>query len=70
MPRKSTDAEWTLVADRLPPAGLVVETKIDYGHGVHNEQPLVYRDHLWWTSGYDMYVYYVPTHWRAKRESK
>lgn len=24
-----TDAEWTPVADRLPPAGLVVETKID-----------------------------------------
>ena len=63
-----TDAEWTPVADRLPPAGLVVETKIDDGHGARNEHPLIYRDRLWWTSGYDMYVYYVPTHWRVKAQ--
>lgn len=65
-----TDAEWMLVADRLPPAGIVVETKIDDGHGVRNEQPLIYKSGLWWFTDMSMYLYYVPTHWRAKRESK
>lgn len=64
------DAEWTLVVDRLPPAGVEVETKLDDEHGARNEQTLIYKSGLWWIADMSMYLYYVPTHWRVKQESK
>lgn len=57
---------WTLCAERLPPDGVSVLTKIDDGKGVRNVQTLVRRGRLWFTgeSGDAMYVYYTPTHWK------
>lgn len=56
------DREW-LPADEAP-EGVVVETKIDDGHGVRNVGTL-YRDgRLWWVPDGRMYVYYTPTHYR------
>lgn len=46
------------------PEGVVVNTKIDDGRGVRNEQELVRRGRLWFFPDFSMYVYYTPTHWR------
>lgn len=46
------------------PAHLLVETKIDDGKGVRNEQPMVRSGGLWFVEGMGMYVYYTPSHWR------
>ena len=55
-------SDWQPIA--TAPQGVVVETKIDDGHGVRNVQKL-YRDgRLWWLADGYMYVYYQPTHWR------
>ncbi len=57
---------WQPIADAggwLVPADQEVMTKIDDDHGVRNVQKLTRRGSLWWMSK-DMYVYYVPTHWR------
>jgi len=50
------------------PEGVEVETKIDDDRGCRNECVLLRRGRLWWTGpGVDaMYVYYTPTHWRAR----
>lgn len=46
------------------PEGIVLDTKIDDADGCRNEQQLVRKGNLWWTSDGQMYVYYTPTHWR------
>lgn len=65
-------ASWIKVSDALPPRGVVVDTKIDDGRGVRNEQPLKMLEtgNLWWFPDGSMYVYYAPTHWHPRRESK
>jgi hypothetical protein len=62
-----TDATWIPAAERLPPEGAVVATKIDDGTGVRNEQPLKRVGRLWFFPDGSMYVYYTPTHWREGR---
>lgn len=60
--RGSWEKERTM--DILPPENLVVETKIDDGVFVRNEQPLYRYKNLWYVPDGSMYVYYTPTHWR------
>jgi len=62
--------EWKTVRDELPPAGEVVDTKIDDADGIRNEQPLkqISGNRLWWFPDGSMYVYYTPTHWRYRKE--
>jgi hypothetical protein len=55
---------WISLANSLPPEGELVDTKIDDAKGVRNEQTLLRRGSLWFTSESGMYVYYTPTHWR------
>ena len=52
------------------PEGIEVETKINDGNGVRNEQSLVKHGSLWWFPSGKMYVYYRPTHWRLKRAGR
>lgn len=49
------------------PFSVAVETKIDDGNGVRNEQKLIRRGELWWLPDHSMYVYYAPTHWRPTK---
>lgn len=56
---------WTITRDSLPPQGVAVATKIDDANGIRNEQVLILRGSLWFPPGSNVYVYYVPTHWRA-----
>jgi hypothetical protein len=48
------------------PEGVEVDTKIDDGHGLRNETSLVRRGNLWWFPNGGLFVYYTPTHWRAR----
>lgn len=57
--------EWIACSEQWPPDGQIVETKIDDGKRVRNVQRLKVRGRLWWTPDGVVYVYYVPTHWRA-----
>jgi hypothetical protein len=57
-------ATWIPTAERLPPDGVPVDTKIDDGKGVRNEQQLTRQGRLWFAPDGSMYVYYQPTHWR------
>ena len=63
-----TKATWTPCAERLPPRGVVVMTRIDDVYGVRNVQPLKLDDvpgsNLWFFADGSVYVYYCPTHWR------
>lgn len=59
---------WYRTSDAIPPAGLVVDTKIDDAKGVRNEQPLKRGGRLWFFEDGGMYVYYTPTHWRYRAE--
>ncbi len=61
---------WKRTDERLAPDGVIVDTKIDDGKGVRNEQQLKRRNKLWWTPDGQMYVYYTPTHWRYATETK
>ncbi len=45
------------------PPDVLVMTKIDDEHGVRNEQSMIRKGNLWYTSEGGMYVYYTPTHW-------
>lgn len=56
--------EWKRTMDILPPEHLVVETKIDDGVFIRNQQPLYRCKNLWYVPDGSMYVYYTPTHWR------
>ena len=55
---------WISCESFLPKEGLLVETKIDDNKGCRNEQNLIRKGKLWFTSDMKMYVYYAPTHWR------
>ncbi len=46
------------------PDGVLVNTRIDDGRGIRNEQPLKRSGRLWWLADGAMYVYYDPTHWK------
>ncbi len=59
-----TCTEWINCEVSLPPDGEVVQTKIDDGKGVRNEQRLKRQGRLWFFEYGDMYVYYTPTHWK------
>ncbi len=59
------EGEWTRCCDRLPPEGVVVDTKIDDKRGVRNEQQLTRKGGLMFFPDYSMYVYYSLTHWRT-----
>lgn len=58
---------WIRVADEQPPQGHLVETCIIDAKGIRNVQKLKRWDRLWFVPDGGMYVYYEPTHWRAKR---
>lgn len=51
----------------IPDEGEVVDTKLDDEKGCRNEQPLKRKGDLWFFPDGSMYVYYTPTHWRAKQ---
>lgn len=55
---------WNKVSEKLPPEGLVVDTKIDDEKGVRNETRLYRQGRLWFFPDGSMYVYYTPTHWK------
>ena len=61
---------WKRCADELPPADILVMTKIDDSDGCRNEGMLkrYQREEntrsLWFVRDGSMYVYYSPTHWR------
>ena len=57
-------SEWKRTLDVLPPEHLVVETKIDDGKFIRNEQQLYRYGNLWFIPDGSKYVYYTPTHWR------
>lgn len=60
------DRYWFTTEQQLPPTGVVVETKIDDGQGCRNQQQLKREGRLWFVPDGSMYVYYTPTHWRAR----
>lgn len=55
---------WNKVSEKLPPEGLVVDTKIHDEKGVRNETQLYRKGNLWFLRDGSMYVYYTPTHWK------
>lgn len=58
--------DWILTAERLPPEGRRVRTKIDDAHGLRNEGSTLTRyRNLWFLPDGETYVYYCPTHWRG-----
>lgn len=57
-------SEWISVEERLPPENKTVETRIDDGKYIRNEQELKRRKNFWYLPDGSMYVYYTPTHWR------
>ena len=57
--------DWTSTEKDLPADGEEVNTKIDDGISVRNEQSLVRQGRLWFFPDMSMYVYYQPTHWRS-----
>ena len=59
-------SRWIPVAEKLPPEGEVVDTKIDDRDGVRNVQPLKLDSNLWFVADGSIYVYYTPTHWRIR----
>ena len=63
------DAQWIRTEIQLPPDGVECETKIDDADGCRNEQTLKRKGRLWFFPDMSMYVYYVPTHWRAKGQA-
>jgi hypothetical protein len=59
-------AKWNETRTVEPPEGVVVDTKIDDAKGRRNEQPLKRQGRLWFFPDGSMYVYYDPTHWKAR----
>jgi len=60
-----TKTEWHPIS--LAPPNELLMTKIDDEDGCRNEQPMMRRGNLWWINvgePGEMYVYYVPTHWK------
>jgi hypothetical protein len=58
------DNNWISVKEKMPPVGVVIDTKIDDENGVRNETQLVFDNPLWFFPDHKMYVYYKPTHWK------
>lgn len=56
---------WVKISDENPPEGVSVNTKIDDGHSVRNEQFMTRQGRLYFVTG-GTYVYYTPTHWFKK----
>ena len=52
---------WTPTTDRLPDDGTLVEVITPGG----DQRSLVYSNGLWFLPDRSMYVYFVPTFWRA-----
>lgn len=65
-PEGSAHTDWQPI-DTAPEHQPVL-TKIDDGLGVRNEQVLKRDGRLWWFPDGSMYVYYTPTHWRARED--
>ena len=59
-------SEWNLTMLSKPPEGVEVDTKIHDDNGSRNEFSLIWHGGLWFIPGHDMYVYYMPTHWKQK----
>lgn len=57
--------QWKAIKDQAPPEGVEVDTIVSDEVGLRNEQPMTFKNNLWWVG--DMYVYYAPTHWRYLR---
>ncbi len=55
---------WIPTNSLLPRENIPVMTKIEDRAGTRNEQVLIRRGNLWFTSDMGIYVYYVPTHWQ------
>ena len=64
MRRVDSMSEWISVEEKLPPENKTVETWIDDGKYIRNEQELKRCGNLWYLPDGSMYVYYTPTHWR------
>jgi hypothetical protein len=64
-----SETTWIYCGQALPTVDVVVDTKIDDERGVRNEQPLKRSGRLWFFPDGSMYVYYEPTHWRARESS-
>lgn len=60
--------EWSPI--ETAPEGVAVDTRIDTGGHVRNEQVLIRRGGLWFLPDMSMYVYYQPTHWRPIARSE
>ena len=58
---------WNNLQVIQPKDGILVDTKVDDGHGIRNEQPLIKKGNLWWDKEETMQVYYTPTHWKLKK---
>jgi hypothetical protein len=60
---ENTQQEWRRIDSA--PNDVTIETKIDDGHGIRNQQSLkLVGGRLWFYPDGSMYVYYTPTHWR------
>lgn len=62
--------KWISVISQPPKDFTIVETKIDDGILVRNQQLLKKCGNLWFLPDGNMYVYYTPTHWRPIKENK
>jgi len=63
--------DWISTKHELPPLWEIVCTKIDDADGCRNVTKLQrggQSGRLWFTPDGQMYVYYVPTHWRKLTE--
>lgn len=54
---------WYKIENVKPPMNVIVNTKIDDGRNVRNEQKMIFDGKLWWHADMSVYVYYQPTHW-------
>lgn len=61
---QNRERPWIKCSTTMPANNEVVETKVDEGAGVRNEQTLKRQGNLWFFPDGSMYVYYRPTHWR------
>ena len=59
----SENRYWERTDNKLPPEGIIVDTRICDIGGARNEQPLKRQGGLWFFPDDSMYVYYTPTHW-------
>lgn len=59
-------ADWEPIS--TAPDGVEVETRINDGLGIRNQQSLVRKGRLWFFPDMSMYVYYAPTEWRPTPE--